>query len=232
MSIRYLKITLVDGTRFILRVTSESSKFVRGYEVNEEGDEVVPPGYQNRHRSVERTSITKAVEMRMNNKYATLEAVPKKEPPPRAGARKKSPAQLNREINEALEKRSAKERRGDASLARRSKAAEVDTAWRRQIIDQIQRWAEENQQGPWDDRYYNVIVKRLTTLVTFVRSFFPEAAEAPFDAHDAAALIVLPRAQALRLARRLFGGGPGIAGDLQAEDLTFNMDWFRPKDFQ
>lgn len=75
--IRYLKITLVDGTRFILRVTKESSKFVHGYEVNDEGDEIVPPGYQNRHRSVERALIAKSVEMRMNNKYAMLEVVPR-----------------------------------------------------------------------------------------------------------------------------------------------------------
>lgn len=33
---------------------------------------------------------------------------------------------------------------------------------------------------------------------------------------------------------RDIGPGRGIAGDLQAEDLTYNnnMDWFRPKDFQ
>ena len=74
--IRYLKITLVDGTRFILRVTKESSDFVHGYEVNAEGDEIVPPGYENRHRSVERALIAKTVPMRMNNKYATLEVVP------------------------------------------------------------------------------------------------------------------------------------------------------------
>lgn len=74
--IRYQKITLVDGTRFILRVTKESSKIVHGYEVNDEGDEIVPPGYQNRHRSVDRALIAKSVDMRMNNKYATLEVVP------------------------------------------------------------------------------------------------------------------------------------------------------------
>lgn len=73
---RYLKITLVDGTRFILRVTSESPLIVRGYEVNSEGDEVVPPGFERRLRVVGRDSIKKSVEMRMNNTYATLEVVP------------------------------------------------------------------------------------------------------------------------------------------------------------
>ena len=71
--IRYLKITLVDGTRFILRVTRESPTLVSGIEVNAEGDEVVPPGHDRRQRFVERALIKKAVELRMNKKYATLE---------------------------------------------------------------------------------------------------------------------------------------------------------------
>jgi hypothetical protein len=75
--IRYAKITLTDGTRFILRLTSESPKIVRGYEVNAEGDEVVPPGACNRLRIVERALIAKTVPMRMSNKYATLEVVPR-----------------------------------------------------------------------------------------------------------------------------------------------------------
>lgn len=92
---RYLRITLVDGTRFILRVTNESSRFVHGYEVDAEGDEVVPPGYQNRLRAVERALVAKTVEMRMNNKYAALEVVP-------AGERAKK---LDAEIAEALGQR-------------------------------------------------------------------------------------------------------------------------------
>jgi hypothetical protein len=74
--IRYRKITLDDGTRFILRVTSESRLFVRGIEVNAEGDEVVPPGAHQRLRIIDRGRITKTVEMRMNPKYATLEPAP------------------------------------------------------------------------------------------------------------------------------------------------------------
>jgi hypothetical protein len=74
--LRYAKFTLTDGTRFILRVTSESPTIVRGYEVNADGDEVVPPGACNRLRIVGRDFIKKTVEMRMNNKYATLEVVP------------------------------------------------------------------------------------------------------------------------------------------------------------
>lgn len=88
---RYLKITLVDGTRFILRVTGESPQIVRGIEVNAEGDEVVPPGAHQRLRIVERALIKKAVPMRMNPKYATLEPV--------------STKQIDAEIAEALSRR-------------------------------------------------------------------------------------------------------------------------------
>jgi hypothetical protein len=77
--IRYLKITQVDGTRYILRVTKESSKVIRGYEVNANGDEIVPPGACNRLRIVGRDFIAKIVPMRMNNKYATLEPDPESE---------------------------------------------------------------------------------------------------------------------------------------------------------
>jgi len=77
VSIRYLKITLIDGTRFILRITSESPNFIHGFEVNAEGDEVVPAGYDRRHRTIERGLIKKSVPMRMNPTYATLEAVPR-----------------------------------------------------------------------------------------------------------------------------------------------------------
>lgn len=93
--IRYLKITLVDGTRFILRVTRESPHILTGYEVNTEGDEVVPPGYERRQRHVGREIIRKAVEMRMSPKYAILEPVAKK-----------TPAQLDADIAEALAKSS------------------------------------------------------------------------------------------------------------------------------
>ncbi len=100
--IRYLKITLDDGTRFILRVTSETKLFIRGIEVNAEGDEIVPPGAHQRLRIVDRGRIAKTVPMRMNPKYATLEVVPRGE---LSGARKKTPAQLDAEIAQVLSRR-------------------------------------------------------------------------------------------------------------------------------
>jgi len=72
--VRYLKITLDDGARFILRVTHESPRFIRGVEVNAEGDEVVPPGADQRIRIIDRGRIAKTIELRMSKKYATLEA--------------------------------------------------------------------------------------------------------------------------------------------------------------
>jgi len=152
---------------------------------------------------------------------------------------KKTAAQLNREIAQALTKSSAKERRQAASQERRQLAQDADTAWRREILDQIKTWVEENyaaQNVPQAERHYpyKTIIGKLSQLMTFLHVFFPEAKTAaePFAAYDAAALIVLPRWQAVRLARKLFGGGPGIAKDLRAEDLSYNMDWFTPAGFQ
>jgi len=96
--IRYLKVTLDDGTRFILRVTSDSVLFIRGVEVNAEGDEVEPPGAHRRLRIVDRGRVAKTVEMRMNPKYATLETVPRTPVPPV----KRTRARLDAEIAEAL----------------------------------------------------------------------------------------------------------------------------------
>jgi hypothetical protein len=84
---RYLKITQTDGVRYILRVTRETPAVVIGIEVDAEGEEIVPRGihpkigepYHQRERKVMRDAIKKAVEMRMNPKYATLEVVPRQE---------------------------------------------------------------------------------------------------------------------------------------------------------
>jgi hypothetical protein len=98
--IRYLKITLDDGRRLILRVTRETPLFVRGVEVNAEGDEVVPSGAHQRLHIIDRGRIAKTVKMRMNPKYATLEPAPQ--------STKKTRAQLDAEIAEALSKRGSR----------------------------------------------------------------------------------------------------------------------------
>jgi len=109
---------------------------------------------------------------------------------------------------------------------------DANTAWRLDALAQIKQWVEENDQGPYDKFAHKIVLKHFQKLETFIWAFFPDAPPAPFDSYDAAALIVLPRYEALRLARKLFGGGPGITKDLQADDLWFNLDWFRPRGFQ
>jgi hypothetical protein len=52
---RYVKITQVDRKKFILRVIS-------GYEVDKEGEEIVPVGFHNRLRIIERGAIHKLLE--------------------------------------------------------------------------------------------------------------------------------------------------------------------------
>jgi len=106
MSIRYLKITLDDGARFILRVTGESALFVRGIEVNAEGDEVVPKGAHQRLRIVDRGRIARMIPMRMNPTYATLEVASRDESP--AHAQRKTREQLDAEIAEALARRAVR----------------------------------------------------------------------------------------------------------------------------
>ncbi len=70
---KYARITLTDGARFILRIERESEKIIVGYEVNLAGDEIVPPGFDNRLRIIGRECVRKIVPMRMNNHYASLE---------------------------------------------------------------------------------------------------------------------------------------------------------------
>jgi hypothetical protein len=73
--IRYAKIIQTNGQRFIIRVDSESERFIRGIEVDKDGEEIQPKGFHNRLRIVEKTSISKMIEMRMNTIYATLEKI-------------------------------------------------------------------------------------------------------------------------------------------------------------
>lgn len=132
--IRYLKITLTDGTRFILRVTRESPHFIVGIEVDAEGDEIVPRGtdpkgrpWHQRERQVQRETIKKAVEMRMNPKYATLEVVPRE---------KKTPAQLDAEIAEALAQ--------GPRRARAVRRTRQDHATKKRIPDTVRAAIEEH----------------------------------------------------------------------------------------
>jgi len=125
--IRYRKITLVDGTRLILRITRESPHFITGLIVDADGEEIVPRGvnpegkrYHQTQQTVQRTSIKKAVEMRMNNKYATLEVVPLKS---LNHSTIKTAAQLDAEIAEALRAKKWQEQVAREDRDRRARIA-------------------------------------------------------------------------------------------------------------
>lgn len=108
----------------------------------------------------------------------------------------------------------------------------ANTEWRLNALAQIKLWMDENNQGSYDKVVHKILIKRFDRLETFIHAFSPEAPPAPFDFYDAAALIVLPVHQAVDLARKLFGKNTGILKNLRAEDLPFNMNWFRPRGFQ
>lgn len=75
MPSRFERITLTDGTKFILRITRETSSVVVGIEVDREGDEVRPTGFDERLRVVGTECIAKRTPMVMDNRYGTLKAM-------------------------------------------------------------------------------------------------------------------------------------------------------------
>lgn len=71
---RYARIKLADATRaFYLRITVETDRMLSGWEVDREGNEVAPAGFERRLRIIEKKLIAKRTPMRMNNKYGHLE---------------------------------------------------------------------------------------------------------------------------------------------------------------
>lgn len=98
-------------------------------------------------------------------------------------------------------------------------------SWRHNILTLIRQWVEKNDQGPYDKATHNVLLKRLERLEDLYRARYRELLATPFDVYDGAALIVLPRRRALRLARSLFQ-----TADVDEDDVKrFNMDWFIPQ---
>lgn len=98
-------------------------------------------------------------------------------------------------------------------------------SWRKSILELVRKWVGQNSQGPYDRVMHNVLLKRLERLEELYRSRYRELLAAPFDAHDGALLIVLPRHRALKLARSLFQHA-----DVDEDDVKrFNMDWFIPR---
>lgn len=57
----------------LLRIVSESARMLSGYEVDKEGEEIQPRGFERRLRVISLDLITKRVSLVMNNKYGMLE---------------------------------------------------------------------------------------------------------------------------------------------------------------
>ena len=105
--------------------------------------------------------------------------------------------------------------------------------WQRSAINQIRQWTKEEGIN-FDKTTEAVVRRRWLRLDNFLKFFFEEDYKkypVLFDANDAAAMIILPKYKAVKIARSLFHSGPGIAGNLQAEDITWNMDWFSPSSY-
>lgn len=114
---------------------------------------------------------------------------------------------------------------------RRSSTQELmrEVAWQKAIETRVHRWAVANRQGPMDDVARAVVRRRVQKLLKYVNWYIPDPYlrhDKPFSTYDAAALVVLPKRQAQHLLSRL-GIGPA-----DEEDLTFNMNWFRPQGFR
>jgi len=70
----YERITLMDGTRFVLRIAGgESERFLRGVEVRMDGDEVAGTTFDQRRRVIDKACIRTRTPLRMNPTYAELE---------------------------------------------------------------------------------------------------------------------------------------------------------------
>lgn len=82
--LRYERVTILpscDTPRrtVLLRIMSESDRFLTGTEVTASGDEVIANGFDVRRHIIEKIAIKKRVMMKMNLRYGWLERMPEKE---------------------------------------------------------------------------------------------------------------------------------------------------------
>lgn len=120
--------------------------------------------------------------------------------------------------------------------ARRKKSRRITQEyrdWHRAVLTTIQDWVVRKYGAKELEHpaVIPIIQKRFVKLKMWVsfywESYGPGTAPfemPPFSQEDAAALIVFPKRQALRLARKLF---PPQAVEIFEDDgMPFNMDWF------
>jgi len=100
-------------------------------------------------------------------------------------------------------------------------------AWRGEVLSQIKAWVEDRGER-YDRTTHNVLLRRLERLEMLERVLHPKEHFKlgwPYDPADAAAMIVLPRRKARRLAHSFFGE----AADAWVK--KFNLDWFDPGEY-
>jgi len=114
-------------------------------------------------------------------------------------------------------------------------------AWRGAVLAQIREWAEDRG-DLYDKATHNVAVRRLERLEMLERVLRPKEHFKlgwPYDPADAAAMIVLPRRKARKLAHSFFGeqvyeNGKPVDVDYDVADAwlkKFNLDWFDPGEY-
>lgn len=74
MPTQFLRVWLKgrSGRPITLRLTSETPQFVSGYEVNDDGDEVQPAGFERRLHLIQKSEIRQSQPMGLDNVYAQL----------------------------------------------------------------------------------------------------------------------------------------------------------------
>ena len=120
---------------------------------------------------------------------------------------------------------------------------ERDLKWRKAVVAQILEWAESNPaasqwQGPLDDVAMRILTRRANKLSDWLRMWMPDYWPETISFEDGALLIVLPKNQAFKLAKKIFGSVVTPAGhrigyfkDMEEADVKawgWNIDWFRP----
>lgn len=69
----FTRVKLENGKTVTLRVTGQEGQFLKGYEVDAEGEEITGKDFERRLHIIEKALIVKHTPMRLNMTYARLE---------------------------------------------------------------------------------------------------------------------------------------------------------------
>lgn len=74
--IRYVRVVLIDGAGFYLKVQKETDQFLKGIEVDREGEDISRPGtFDQRVRLIQKSMIRTITPKKMNLHYGILEGI-------------------------------------------------------------------------------------------------------------------------------------------------------------